>query len=71
MAGNTDIMMYLLEKGAPTPVIERLMSQMASRKGTEPLMSATRPGMNGNVQALNPNPKRSSMFQSPMRAPRR
>ena len=65
MAGNTDMMMYLLEKGAPTPVIERLMNQMGQRKGTKPLTSAQQPGYKGNQRALNPQPARPKMY-SPM-----
>ena len=71
MAGNTDLMMYLLEKGAPSQVIERLMSKMSSSQGSSPLMSATRPGMQGNTQSLKTQKPQSTMFQRPGGPPRR
>ena len=62
MAGNTDLMMYLLEKGAPTPTIERLMNKMGSKTSGSPLVSANKSGYRGNMKELNPQPARPQMY---------
>lgn len=71
MAGNTELMTYLLENGAPTSVLERLMQKMESQRGNRPLMSTTRPGYGGNVGALKGQPQESEMFRPPQGVPRR